>query len=797
MSDELDKFVLQYTVDMKDAISRLEQLNQKIEKTGKNSKSVGGEIKDFASGAADEIGKLVPGIDKVSVAIKALGAEFAVAGLAVGALAVGVKSVIDMRNQYNQQRKEGMEVGVSSLRLEEYQRKFAKSSNGNITREQTAAEVKKLADFSSAVFRDPTKIGTEARTAKRLGINMGLPEQHIGVNALLTQLGDKFSKLTDAQVQASAKTLGMNQDFALSLKKQGAGVGTVTELTSDEITSREAAQQQLTKFNDAMAKLGENFKKAENALGEQLIPAFTTFVELMVKLTDALPKNMPAIVKGAGTALKTAVPGAGAIMGAVDTVKSSVSAYDWLKGKIGSERAAKVSAGAKAAMPDTSVIGSGISGSSGMGLYGWLKEKIAGKKEVPGGIDAASAAVAAAKDAAVASAKGATVAAEGSKANATSAKDITTAIEEQDKINEESQRMADQNALAINQFAGSVASFANAVDEKQAWAAWAGEIGKASGLSPSIPPKGTPQDATAPTATTRPVADIAPDGTRQANPVRQVGKTDYDDTFAAAGKKYGLDPNLLKNIARVESRFDPNAVSKKGATGLMQIMPSNFKSLGITDAKDPTQNIMGAANLFSQFLKRAKGDVELALRYYNGGFDRSKWGAENASYANKVLGGSQTAGTSGQGETRSKIQLKSVQNTIAQRLGVPVQQLQMGGVNRGDVSFASSQIQSGIQNQIFDLKNQLKAVNLPRQTMSKLMSELRAQESGLAMMRQYSAQVVDKQQAGERSITIGERAIVINVNGAADPIATAEAVRLHLNDHIGELVNGTSTIVKR
>jgi len=77
------------------------------------------------------------------------------------------------------------------------------------------------------------------------------------------------------------------------------------------------------------------------------------------------------------------------------------------------------------------------------------------------------------------------------------------------------------------------------------------------------------------------------------------------------------------------------------------------------------------------------------------------------------------------------------------------------------------------------------------------MSELRAQESGLAMMRQYSAQVVDKQQAGERSITIGERAIVINVNGAADPIATAEAVRLHLNDHIGELVNGTSTIVKR
>jgi hypothetical protein len=248
----------------------------------------------------------------------------------------------------------------------------------------------------------------------------------------------------------------------------------------------------------------------------------------------------------------------------------------------------------------------------------------------------------------------------------------------------------------------------------------------------------------------------------------------------------------------------------------MQIMPANNKELGIRSAFDPEQNIMGGAQLLSTYLKKSGGDMEKALMMYHGGYDTKGWGPLTRAYPGKVLGGAaipkplsqQAAAESSMkrattevptstGESKTKINLKSVQNTIAQRLGIPVAQLQQGGVNRGDVSFASSQIQSGIQNQIMDLKNQLKAVNLPQQTMSKMMTELRAQQTGLTMMRQYGDQVVERAQPGERSITIGERAIVINVNGALDPAATAEHVKAQLDDHIGEIVNGTSTGMKR
>ncbi len=752
MADELDRFVLQYTVEMREAIQRLERLNNRVETVARNTKKSSGQVREFAAGATDELGKLIPGLDKAAAGIRMLGAGFAVAGVAVAALAVGIKAVMDMREQYNQQRKEGMDIGVSTLRLEEYQRKFVKQSGGHITREQTAAELKKLSEFSSAVYRDPTRVGTEARTAKVLGIDMGAPGKHTSVNSLMKQLGEKFQKMTDAQVQASAKTLGMNQDFALSLKKQGGSVTDITELTADDLTKRKAAQESLDKFNDSFAKLKESFNNASNVLGERLIPALTKLIDWMVKLADMVPN-------------------------ASTKVSKSVDVGDLFVTPLAPARA----------LFETAV-----------SLSEKLKDMITGKKS-DSGKDAQTAAVI----------KGAKETAKDTAKTSSKLKDM---VDGEFDNNADAKRIADQQALSINQFAGAVASFSNAVDEKQAWAAWAGEVGRAAGING---PSGTGTRVTTPPTqeSSTPNKAVQFDNGQNGRPM-QPGV--YDEYFREAGKVHGVDPNLLKNVARVESGFNPKARSEVGATGLMQIMPSNNKGLGITDATDPKQNIMGGAKLLAGYLKYAKGDVTTALKMYHGGYDQSGWGKKTNAYPGKVLGAGQSAGQAigangespimptsnrategtGTGDSRAKINLKSVQNTIAQRLGVPVQQLQQGGINRRDVSFANSQLQGGITNQIFDLKNQLKAVNLPQQTRSKMMAELQAQQTGLGMMRQYGSQVEDRAKPGERSITIGERAVVINVNGAQDPAATADAVQSQLGDHLGELVNGTATGMK-
>jgi hypothetical protein len=110
----------------------------------------------------------------------------------------------------------------------------------------------------------------------------------------------------------------------------------------------------------------------------------------------------------------------------------------------------------------------------------------------------------------------------------------------------------------------------------------------------------------------------------------------YDDTIEAAAKKFNIDPALIRGIIATESSGNPNAKSGVGATGLMQIMPSNYKALGITDPTDPTQNIMGGAKLLSQLLDTSP-DVTTALKRYQGGDDQSQWGPVNAAYPGKVF----------------------------------------------------------------------------------------------------------------------------------------------------------------
>jgi soluble lytic murein transglycosylase-like protein len=86
-----------------------------------------------------------------------------------------------------------------------------------------------------------------------------------------------------------------------------------------------------------------------------------------------------------------------------------------------------------------------------------------------------------------------------------------------------------------------------------------------------------------------------------------------------ASETYQVDPALIKAIIMAESNYDPQAISHRGAQGLMQLMPMTAKWLGVTDAFDPALNIDAGVRYFRYLLDRFKGDVELALAAYNAG----------------------------------------------------------------------------------------------------------------------------------------------------------------------------------
>ena len=93
----------------------------------------------------------------------------------------------------------------------------------------------------------------------------------------------------------------------------------------------------------------------------------------------------------------------------------------------------------------------------------------------------------------------------------------------------------------------------------------------------------------------------------------------FDRIIREAARRHGLSEPLLKAIIKAESNFDPRAVSKKGAKGLMQIMPKNFSALNIRNPFNPRENIMGGAKYFKNLHTRYKGKLPLALAAYNAG----------------------------------------------------------------------------------------------------------------------------------------------------------------------------------
>jgi hypothetical protein len=93
----------------------------------------------------------------------------------------------------------------------------------------------------------------------------------------------------------------------------------------------------------------------------------------------------------------------------------------------------------------------------------------------------------------------------------------------------------------------------------------------------------------------------------------------YQDEIKEIAGRYGLSPGLVESVIRVESAFNASAVSRKGAQGLMQLMPQTATSLGVRNAFDPKQNIEGGVRHLRYLIDRYPGNLPLALAAYNAG----------------------------------------------------------------------------------------------------------------------------------------------------------------------------------
>ncbi len=135
----------------------------------------------------------------------------------------------------------------------------------------------------------------------------------------------------------------------------------------------------------------------------------------------------------------------------------------------------------------------------------------------------------------------------------------------------------------------------------------------------------------------------APSEQKQASKSNSKVSSDYHSIVHEKAANYNLDPSLIKAVIKTESNWNSRAISRKGAMGLMQLMPATAGDMNVSNPFDPEENIEGGTKYLKYLLERFNGDLTLALAAYNAGPKTvEKFGyvppiSETKQYVNKVM----------------------------------------------------------------------------------------------------------------------------------------------------------------
>jgi hypothetical protein len=423
---------------------------------GKKTAELGKKLKEFGGEASKAVSGIAPEIAGMSAAMGELAAATGPAVLAFAALGIGIKGAMDVRERFTANMKIGQTLGVSPVFAEEYRRVANTEGGGMVNDKQFVEQLQGLREKISGAVTDVTGFGTEARAfMKGFGLkprelmNMRSSDQIAVIAQKMQENKGRFS------AQAVGRYLGLDPNTISLMQKRGNSLGKITKMSSDEVKGYLDTQDKVKDFNKALGELKNSFDLLEQKAVTPLIQVMTALVNVVNDVVDGMTKmskpqseidKHEALIKERESKLSPEQRRAAL----AEADKSGFS--KWIVDKFGLKTAGKE------ALKDENV-------------QKYLEARKMTSAEAAKQYDVAHGGVDTTKSAQV------------QKEAADKDRETATALAHANDENNEAERInQDKFARAMNMFVGAVASFANATDEQQAIAAWAGEVGRAGGL---------------------------------------------------------------------------------------------------------------------------------------------------------------------------------------------------------------------------------------------------------------------------------------------------------------------------
>lgn len=808
MADSLDKFVLEYVVEIKDSVKRLEDLQKKIKKTGKDADTTKKSIKDVATQAIPGVNQVVQGFEQVSGMLKKIPPQAYVAVAAILAIAGAIKLVTANLKEYDAQRATSQKTGMSVLQVEDFQRKFSRGSGGRVGSESARGAIEVIAEKLKSAQVNPNMNNRDAIALRMAGASpRGPGGEMTSTTEAINQMMEKMRNSSEQVAVAMGTVNGLTIDQARALREYAIAQGKVSTLTMGEIQMRQRAEKGMESYRKSMGVVDEQLREARQTLADALIPVLEVFGELLATLATFVNKAVKKIVDigqylydfyvNLWKNIKEAIKNPGDA-GFADIMKKATEESERVAREEEDKRKKKAT-------------------DKDMATYN--KRDEAQQRQIIQQERAANL-----------------------FSNAVMA--FANAIDEREAWAAWAGMAGSASGLRGGGPGGAIAPPHPRFSETPVAGA---------GLSRSRTQ--SPGDIAA-------SVSLAPNQSGGGLPAGKADK--YRDLIEASSKKHGVPADLIAKVISGESKFNPNAVSEAGAQGLMQLMPEIQKSYGVSNAFDPAQNIDAGARLLAENLKRTKGDVDTALKMYHGGPNQKGWGRRTNQYPGYILGqnigqnGAPSAkmnmsgatgswgdakptrngGASGswgdpepakpvavaapkpaQADTQGVVRPASPTRTpgrfeapspstmarddiirnIEAATGVPFAQIKQGGLSRGDMEKTMGEMYNGQMNHINAIKTKLEGIGMPATEVAKLQRELQTAQRNLETMQRVGSEVAGIGAEGGRQITFGANSVIISVNGAQNPYATAVATKeeFYKQTDSKSMVNQQSTSIKR